>query len=216
LRAILAGWRGCRGSPAPGAEFCSSAYWEQRYASGGNSGIGSYNELSRYKADVLNRFVAENRVCSVTELGTGDGAQLSLLNIPHYRGLDVSPTAVHKLREMFSGDATKEFYLYEPGIVARDCLRATLAMSLDVIYHLVEDRVFEQYMADLFAAAERFVIVYSSNSNDGGTAQHVRHRRFTDYVKSVFPEWRLECVIENPHKPKTFADFYFFVRAEDA
>jgi hypothetical protein len=196
-------------------DFQSASYWEQRYATGGNSGAGSYNELARYKADVINRFVGENRIETAIEFGAGDGAQLALLDIPHYIGLDVSPTALRKLKQMYADDATKEFRLYEPGIVARANLRAAVTLSLDVIYHLVEDSVFEQYMDDLFSAAERFVIVYASNTNERDTAQHVRHRRFTDYVDAHFPQWKLDRMIENPHKPKSFADFYFYVRSED-
>ena len=38
--------------------------------------------------------------------------------------------------------------------------RAELALSLDVIYHLVEDTVYESYMGQLFDSATKYVIVY--------------------------------------------------------
>lgn len=43
---------------------------------------------------------------------------------------------------------------------------ADLSLSLDVIYHLVEDEVFETYINTLFKSARRYVIIYSSNSDD--------------------------------------------------
>jgi hypothetical protein len=44
-----------------------------------------------------------------------------------------------------------------------DLGRFDLELSLDVIYHLVEDEVFDAYMRSLFAHAGRFVVIYSSN-----------------------------------------------------
>lgn len=193
--------------------FRSADYWENRYSTGGNSGAGSYSELGQYKAGVINQFVRVNSVHTAIDFGAGDGAQLALLQIPRYIGLDVSPTTIRRLEGIFGSDATKEFRLYAPGIVTRDRLGADLALSLDVIFHLVEDAVFEQYMTDLFAAAERYVIIYSSNSTDESTALHVRHRRFTDYVAANCRDWKLDRMLENPHKPKSFADFYFYVRS---
>ena len=35
----------------------SKHYWEDRYASGGNSGSGSYNKLAEFKSEVINAFV---------------------------------------------------------------------------------------------------------------------------------------------------------------
>ena len=51
---------------------------------------------------------------------------------------------------------------------------ADLAISLDVVYHLIEDQVFEAYMKHLFAAGKRYVVVYSTNKVMRGDAPHVR------------------------------------------
>src|SRR5215207_6091130 len=56
----------------------SEDYWITRYATGGNSGAGSYNKLAEYKAEVLNDFVKRHNVESVIEYGCGDGNQLKL------------------------------------------------------------------------------------------------------------------------------------------
>ena len=37
--------------------FCfsdSASYWDKRYLSGGNSGVGSYGKFAKFKADILN------------------------------------------------------------------------------------------------------------------------------------------------------------------
>ena len=99
---------------------------------------------------------------------------------PSYLGFDVSPTAVAKCKDIFGLDETKSFHL----VSEFNGQRAELALSLDVIYHLVEDDVFESYMQTLFAAADRYVIIYSSDSDDnrGYEGTHVRHRKFTEWV----------------------------------
>src|SRR5438874_1182973 len=119
----------------------SASYWEQRYRSGGDSGAGSYGRLADFKAEILNRFVASHGVESVIEFGCGDGNQLSLARYPNYIGLDVSASAIQMCKKRFVEDSSKSFFLYHPdcfvdrqGIFASD-----LSMSIDVIYHLVED-----------------------------------------------------------------------------
>ena len=189
-------------------------YWESRYRLGMTSGSGSTGELAKFKAHVLNDFVRENGVRTVIELGCGDGMQLALADYPRYLGVDVSRTAIDVCRRRFAGDATKSF-LWQGG-PDRDAdgalPRAELALSLDVIYHLLEDEVYRRYMGDLFGAAERYVIIYSSNCEDVVSAAHVRHRMFLRDVEADFPEFRLQRKIANILPSQSFADFYVFSR----
>lgn len=197
----------------------SGDYWERRYAKGGTSGAGSVGRLAEFKAEVLNDFVVRNQVANVIEFGCGDGDQLALCTYPEYTGVDVSRAILETCRERFAGDSTKHFYhISEAGAFAGSY---DLALSLDVLYHLIEDHIFEEYMQRLFAAASRYVIIYSSNSADTGgkTAPHVRHRNFTGWIKENAAEWQLERRIENPFPwdpadPKftSTADFYLFGR----
>jgi len=196
--------------PFPGSE----AYWRARYQNGRDSGRGSRGELAAFKATFLNGFVAEHRIASVIELGCGDGQQLELASYPSYLGLDVSAEALRLCRERFRTDPTRQF-----GLMAEHAdAGADLALSLDVVYHLVEDPVFEGYMARLFDAGRRFVIVYSSNTDRGpeGGPAHVRHRRFADWVASHRPDFRLVRHVPNPHPHRggegSFADFFVFAR----
>jgi len=196
--------------------FESSCYWEERYRSGGTSGDGSYHELAAYKAQVINQFVQEKMVASVIDFGAGDGNQLSLFKFPQYRGLDVSATAISNLEKRFSEDVSKRFDLYKPGAFPSfDEPCGDLALSLDVVYHLTEDAVYDQYLLDLFSSAKRFVIVYSSDKATTGTAVHVRDRCFTPDVKERFPDWRLERSEQNPFSHRSRARFFFFARRAD-
>jgi SAM-dependent methyltransferase len=195
-------------------------YWENRYRQGLTSGDGSYGRLALFKAEILNDFVSRNSIGTILELGCGDGNQLSLANYPQYVGIDVGPTAVELCRKRFVHDPAKTFAVCDPATL-RDGevpFRAELSLSLDVIYHLVEDKVYEAYMRLLFDAAERFVIIYSSNDEEAKSAfRHVRHRKFTDWVERNRPQWQLWKFIPNryPFKPghessTSFADFYIY------
>jgi len=195
----------------------SANYWEQRYVDGGNSGAGSYSRLARFKAEFLNAFVARHDIKSVIEFGSGDGAQLMLAVYPAYIGVDVSKSAVEAARSRFAADASKSFH--EPSELPEGTL-AELSLSLDVVYHLVEDAVFDCYMHSLFDSATRFVIIYSSDVEMPGSAPHVRHRRFTDWVESERPAFALMDRIANAYPfdandpdNTSFADFYVFARA---
>ena len=90
------------------------------------------------------------------EFGCGDGNQLSLADYRPVSRARRQRGGGGACRKRFEGDATKEFRLVDE----YDGERAELALSLDVIFHLVEDAVFEEYMRLLFEAAERYVIVF--------------------------------------------------------
>jgi hypothetical protein len=196
-------------------QFSSSKYWEDRYALGGNSGAGSYGRLAEFKAETINRFLADHNLRSVIEFGSGDGAQLELARYPKYTGIDVSARAIEVCRLKFKGDPSKQFILASSPEAST--ASAELAMSLDVIYHLVEDAVYHEYMTRLVSAAEKFICVYSSNAVRPSPDKHVRHRAFTDWFAQNAPAWKLISKVDNPfpedpkHPDQTsWADFYFF------
>jgi SAM-dependent methyltransferase len=187
------------------------AYWEKRYASGGHSGYGSYGKFAEFKAEIINSFVRDNSVKSVIEFGCGDGNQLSLLNFKNYIGLDVSDTAIGLCRTRLGGDKTKSFFLYDTRSFKKNrTFRAELSLSLDVIFHLTENEIFESYMRNLFSSSEKFVMIYSTNFVKP-QIDHVRHRRFTDWVENNLPEWKLTKIIKNIYpKQTTQTDFFIY------
>src|SRR5215813_3950412 len=114
----------------------SASFWESVYRQGGTSGPGSYGRLAEFKAEILNEFVQSGNVRKVIEFGCGDGAQLSLAKYPEYVGVDVSPGAVQRCSSLFANDRSKRFFL--AGTLPKDLGAFDLALSVDVIYHLVE------------------------------------------------------------------------------
>lgn len=195
----------------------SKEYWIERYNSGGNSGDGSYRKLAEFKAEILNGFVQQHNINSVIEHGCGDGNQLKLAKYPSYIGFDVSPKAIALCTEAFSGDTTKTFKL----VTDYSNETAELTLSLDVIYHLIEDEVFTNYMQRLFDTSRRYVIIYSSNTNENSETQaaHVKHRKFSEWIAEVKPEWKLQEHILNrfpfngDNQTGSFSEFFIYKKA---
>ena len=85
---------------------------------------------------------------------------------------------------------------------------ADLAISLDVINHLIEDAVFETYLTHLFATAAKYVIISATDRERRGTAPHVWHRHLTPWVQTHCPDWRLLEVTRGPNSGSGCADFF--------
>lgn len=204
------------GGKNPEHSFGSAEYWEKRYAAGAGSGVGSYGVFAEFKARVLNEFVATRHVQTVIELGCGDGNQLGLANYQSYLGFDVSSTAISKCRKLFVSDEHKAFRLMSE----YNGEKADLALSLDVIFHLVEDGVFAHYMRMLFDASSRYVIIYSSDTDDnaGHAGTHVRHRKFTRWINENLQNWKLVEHLPNrypyrgDYRTGSFAEFFIYER----
>ncbi|MCA1371207.1 class I SAM-dependent methyltransferase [Bradyrhizobium sp. BRP14] len=195
-------------------DFDSGAYWEHRYQKKRDSGDGSYGRLAEYKANFINDFVAKHKISSVIEFGCGDGAQLDLVHYPQYIGIDIAPAAVEICQRSFVDDYTKCFISYD---LLHEIPPQELALSLDVIFHLVEDNIFEKYIRDLFAWATQHVIIYSSNRDEISPVPHVRHRKFTRWIDENISGWKLFKREVNPYPENilhpgdtSFADFYVY------
>jgi hypothetical protein len=188
--------------------FDAAAYWDRRYRNGRTSGAGSEGVAAVRKARYVSALIERESVRSVVDWGVGDGTVLEHIKLDGvgYVGVDVSPTILDRLRTRFAG--VGDFLLPDD---TAGC-RAELALSLDVIFHLVDDREYELYMRQLFDSSSRLVLIYSTDHDGGRTARHVLWRHWTPYVRRSFPEWSLE---EHPTDPKAFG-FYLYRRLESS
>jgi len=200
----------------------SKKYWEERYLSGGNSGVGSYGKLADFKAEVINEFIKNNKIATVLEFGCGDGNQLSLLNTENYIGLDVSKTVVEKCTKLFNNDKNKSFFIYEPFcfLDKNHIFSCDLTISLDVLFHLIEQEIFEKYLTDLFSSSKKYVIIYSINYNSSQVG-FVKHRNFTNWVETNIKNFKLIKKIPNKYpydkknsKKTSHSDFYIYAKDE--
>ncbi len=194
----------------------SASYWDKRYKRGGNSGTGSYNRLAEFKGEVINGFVNDQQIRTVIELGCGDGHQLHYYRFNTYTGYDVSIESVKMCRKQFADDNSKQFKLVKDYVKTP----VDLAMSIDVIYHLIEDSVYDAYMKTLFDGSALFVIVYSSDTdvNPPDTSPHVKQRQFSRWVADHASHYTLLQHIPNKYPyngdeiNSSISDFYIYKR----
>lgn len=195
----------------------SGEFWDNIYKNNGNSGTGSYNRLAEFKADVVNDFLMENNIETTIEFGCGDGNQLSLIKYNYYVGVDVSPYIIDKNRKIYENNDKRKFYctLNEKHNYINE--KFDLSISLDVIFHLLEDEIFFNYMDDLFRTSSKYVIIYSSNHEEYTRWPEYRHRNFMGYIQKNMEGWKLINFIPNKYpyiigcEDKTSAsDFYIF------
>jgi hypothetical protein len=166
----------------------SAEYWIARYNAGGDSGQGSRGLLSTHKAAVINDFIIMNGVETIIDWGCGDGC-LPLIDVP-YIGFDVSELLLHE----YAGQT------------------ADLTLSLDVIYHLIEDEIYHEHMRRLFKTSNKYVIIYSSNF-DARHVGHERRRKFTDWIDMHAGDFKFICKYMNRYHMITYSDFYIYERS---
>jgi cyclopropane fatty-acyl-phospholipid synthase-like methyltransferase len=187
-------------------------YWENNYAAKNSSGPGSYGKFAESKAHELNTFVKERDIQSVIEFGCGDGNQLSYARYPQYIGLDISKTAIGFCKELYKNDPTKKFFQYFPMQFdsSTEAFKAELAVSLDVIYHIIEDDLFEKYLGHLFSAAQKYVIIFAADiESPFDRKSHVRHRKFSKWIENNLSDWKLEYTI--PPEKQLCSNYSFYV-----
>ena len=79
--------------------------------------------------------------------------------------------------------------------------KAELSLSLDVIFHLVEDQTFESYIQTVFNSSNCYVIIYSSNYNSSSNYEgaHIKHRKFTRWIEENRKDYKLLEYIPNKY-----------------
>ena len=108
------------------------------------------------------------------------------------------------------------------GSITDPVVLGEVVRGVDVIYHLVEDDIFESYMDDLLSHSSRRLVLYTSDSDAfsprGDPPPHIRHRPVSKWMAS-HPDWHMTRRIANPfpfqefdQDNTSFADFYIFER----
>ena len=168
----------------------STDYWQKRYFFGGNSGKGSYGDEAIFKAEKLNKLINQFNFDGVIELGCGDGNNASFYKPEHYFGFDISLDAIQICKKKFSDKNNFKFFQIDDEysnkvrwIKNTHNLKNELAISFDVIFHLVEDEVYLDYLDKLEDASNKNLLIYSTDYDKFEKSAHVRHRLYSEELK---------------------------------
>jgi predicted O-methyltransferase YrrM len=190
--------------------FNALGYWERRYGDGGTSGAGSRGQEAIQKVQdvqaVIDRFGAKR----ILDLGCGDGFIAEQLKVESYTGFDPAPSALKLCRDAMPGRTFKHEMpetLYAPGY--------DLTMSLDVMFHLVDDEDYGHHLGMLLGFTKERALVYATNHEERGAA-HVRHRRWTADIPLGWDVTELPSVGgADPRKRTTLLTWKKPAKAED-
>jgi hypothetical protein len=195
----------------------SAAYWKDHYRQHATPAESAFGRVADFKARVLRDFINRRDTESVIDWGCGDASPMILLECPHYTGVDICLDVITRCKREFKTDARKHFMLATEA--KRAGVIAELALSLDVIYHLVEDDVFEAHMRALTESSTHFIGICSSDKDAPGRASHVRHRSFSAWIARHTPQWKRVEFVRNPYPydkanadQTSWSDFHFFAR----
>ena len=162
-----------------------AGFWVNRSSNDGPSADGSTRRLNLFKSEFLNSIIQKYEIESVLDFGCGQSSILESLKVDEYLGFDPNSKVINSLREKYSLDFSKRFQSDLCDLESKE-----LVISFDVIYHLIEDSAYEEYMKLLFALSRRYVLIYSSNSdqNDSGYVfvPNIKHRYFQKEVPIEF------------------------------
>lgn len=186
-------------------------YWNARYKSGAGAGAGSKGDLYAFKLETVQKLVDKYKVKSVVDYGCGDGHQLADLKVKDYLGLDISPVAIEKAQE-YAGKG-RQYYVIPDDL--SEC-RRDMAVSLDVIPHL-PDGEYEEYMANLFFMARKYVLIYAPNrlKETLRLEDHMHFRVYTDWIEANTDAKAAEYIpnrypAKEPGPAVSFSEFFLF------
>jgi len=191
--------------------FDSTDFWERRYKNGGNSGAGSYGRIARQKSDFLTSFITNHAIRTMVEYGCGDGNNLRLTEErnPELRiiGVDVSRTALRWCKEKMPRQTFLHKDEFNDGFPQKN-EPVDLVVSLEVIFHLIEDEVFQAYMDSLTGIGSEWLIILSPDEDENVIDAHVKKRKYTN---SRHLRERYEMVEEVDFRSaKCFSDWKIF------
>lgn len=179
----------------------SNQYWKNVYKWGGNSGRASRGDVAAAKADFVNAVCSKYGIDTVVEYGCGDGVTASLITAKRYIGFDISPHAIAYAQDRCRDSASHMFLNYDGlskdevfEIVNRNkASENILSISMDVIFHLIEDETFFRYMDYLCTSPSKLVAVFCSDE-DSAPRQPPTHYRDRAYSKLMIEKYGFELL----------------------
>lgn len=170
-------------------------YWEKRYKSGGNSGAGSYSIECDFKVEFINSIIEKKNIQTINDFGCGDGNVISQIKgFNQYVGYDISSTAVNKCDLKLGSNPKYKFINSISEFIPSD-----LSTSIDVIYHILEEELFTEYLQSLYDYSTKYILVYGVDQNSEYSGNHVKYRKFSDILTF---KYNLDLILTEHYKPK--------------
>ena len=168
-------------------------YWDQRYRLNDISGYGSEKQNLQYKISVLNRFIDDNRIKGLIDVGCGSGKILQGIRKLNYIGIDVSSEviSINKAANVGARMETALFYSLEEAVQLK-IDKLPLVISSEVIFCL-NKREIKSHLQLLEECTSRYILIFSYEHPSR------LHMAWTPNHNWTTPKnWRLLESIESP------------------
>lgn len=177
-------------------------YWKNRYSKNGNSGLGSRNNLLKYKVDFINDFIEKESINSILDFGHGDLEVASKIDVKDYVGIDIFEPKDNFGLNLICTDFDK----YDGP--SKECV-----ICLDVLYHILEHE--QDYMKRtldmMIKKADKFLLIYAQDSRDKKFDNiYVGHLYNSKWIQYMDVQNTFECVYEQD-SPEVGSTAKFFI-----
>ena len=135
--------------------FLSKRYWNRRYKSGGNSGLGSVGEKRLWKWSIIDKYVNISD-CKVLDIGCGDLSFWDDKRAKEYLGFDFSSVVIDKNRQKFP-----ELEFKQVDISKQMTNTAEVVFCFELLFHVMKEKEYKLILKNLSKATERLLFLTS-------------------------------------------------------
>lgn len=181
-------------------------YWDKRYSKGGTSGLGSTNELAKWKWNIIYQYIP--KIDRVIDFGCGDLSFWNHKFCEDYVGVDTSKTIIRKNRKRYPN---KTFIRYQPDSVMSFPQRP-IVLCMDVLFHIMNDVEFINTLKSLCRCSTNHIIISTWMNNPmypritDGKYQH--YRPLLDY-DSIFKNAGFQLIGTHDYSDEINAIYIF-------
>ncbi len=180
--------------------------WNVHYRLGGSSGLGSVGLSRSWKWSVIGKHVA--RVDEVVDVGCGDLSFWEGRDCLHYVGIDSSSYIIKKDR------LNRPNWSFVESRGERSlAVSGRVVFCLDVLFHVLDDDVFELIIKNLCAYSSEWIFVHTWYKNRlGDKKSDGIYQVFRPLDLELFARLGFDCVAEEiaPQEVNPYGAMYVF------
>lgn len=133
-------------------------YWESRYSSGGESGLGSVDENRHWKWSVIEKYL--NSYNEIIDVGCGDITFWKGRNCDNYTGLDISSDIIKKNQIQ-----RPEWDFLVSSAEKRLDIKADVVFCLDILFHIMDNQIYKETIVNLCNYSKKWIFIFTWEKN---------------------------------------------------
>lgn len=171
--------------------YDNRSHWNERYATNIElgSGHGSRGEIREYKRDLIAKAMQDHGLTSVIDLGCGDIEIIRELDIPRYRGIDLSDVVVERNRTL------RPDWTFEAGDITTANTSGTwdMTLCLDVLIHQNRRKAYSGIIETIGRIGSNVVLVSGYETAPSGWNVFF-HEKLSETLARDLPALKFEHV----------------------